>query len=157
MATEFEQNILQSGACRLRECFFKHALAHKISKKPKKYLAKTFFFVYNKFVHGWIPEWPKGTDCKSAGNAFDGSNPSSPTKNTDCPSGRSVFFFAGKMESKFIPVRGNPSSPTKIDKFRKGLVDFYFFTLHSSLFTISPLSALSFRNLPIQGISNALS
>ena len=40
-------------------------------------------------------------------------NPSSPTKNTDCPSGRSVFFFAWKMESKFIPVRGNPSSPTK--------------------------------------------
>ena len=77
---------------------------------------------------------PKGTDCKSAGNAFDGSNPSSPTKNTDCPSGRSVFFFARKMESKFIPVRGNPSSPTKIDKFRKRLVDFTF-----SLFPHSPL------------------
>ena len=27
-----------------------------------------------------IPEWPKGTDCKSAGNAFGGSNPPSPTK-----------------------------------------------------------------------------
>ena len=25
--------------------------------------------------YGWIPEWPKGTDCKSAGNAFGGSNP----------------------------------------------------------------------------------
>ena len=30
--------------------------------------------------YGGIPEWPKGTDCKSAGNAFDGSNPSSPIK-----------------------------------------------------------------------------
>ena len=30
--------------------------------------------------YGGIPEWPKGTDCKSAGYAFDGSNPSSPTK-----------------------------------------------------------------------------
>ena len=79
MATEFEQNILQSGACRLRECFFKHALARKTSKKLKKYLAKTFFFVYNKFIHGWIPEWPKGTDCKSAGDAFEGSNPSPST------------------------------------------------------------------------------
>ena len=29
--------------------------------------------------HGWIPEWPKGTDCKSAGTAFEGSNPSPPT------------------------------------------------------------------------------
>ena len=28
--------------------------------------------------YGWIPEWPKGTDCKSAGNAFEGSNPSPP-------------------------------------------------------------------------------
>ena len=26
--------------------------------------------------YGWIPEWPKGTDCKSAGDAFEGSNPS---------------------------------------------------------------------------------
>ena len=30
-------------------------------------------------VHGWIPEWPKGTDCKSAGDAFEGSNPSPST------------------------------------------------------------------------------
>ena len=28
--------------------------------------------------NGQIPEWPKGTDCKSAGNAFGGSNPPSP-------------------------------------------------------------------------------
>ena len=27
-------------------------------------------------VYGWIPEWPKGADCKSVGNAFEGSNPS---------------------------------------------------------------------------------
>ena len=27
---------------------------------------------------GGIPEWPKGTDCKSAGTAFGGSNPPSP-------------------------------------------------------------------------------
>ena len=26
-------------------------------------------------VFGWIPEWPKGTDCKSAANCFGGSNP----------------------------------------------------------------------------------
>ena len=26
--------------------------------------------------YGWIPEWPKGADCKSVGNAFEGSNPS---------------------------------------------------------------------------------
>ena len=26
-------------------------------------------------ILGWIPEWPKGTDCKSAANCFGGSNP----------------------------------------------------------------------------------
>ena len=26
-------------------------------------------------TYGWIPEWPKGTDCKSAANCFGGSNP----------------------------------------------------------------------------------
>ena len=26
-------------------------------------------------MHGRFPEWPKGTDCKSAANCFGGSNP----------------------------------------------------------------------------------
>ena len=26
-------------------------------------------------TYGWIPEWPKGTDCKSAATRFGGSNP----------------------------------------------------------------------------------
>ena len=29
-------------------------------------------------IQGEIPEWPKGADCKSVSNAFDGSNPSLP-------------------------------------------------------------------------------
>ena len=29
-------------------------------------------------LYGWLPEWPKGTDCKSASTAFGGSNPPSP-------------------------------------------------------------------------------
>src|SRR5580698_2464351 len=32
---------------------------------------------FNSF--GGLPEWPKGADCKSAGYAFDGSNPSPST------------------------------------------------------------------------------
>ena len=46
----------------------------------------------SKISYGGIPEWPKGADCKSVVNDFGGSNPPSPTKNTDCPSGRSVFL-----------------------------------------------------------------
>ena len=43
--------------------------------------------------YGGIPEWPKGTDCKSAGFAFDGSNPSSPTKNV-LPIGGAFFYLS---------------------------------------------------------------
>jgi hypothetical protein len=37
-------------------------------------------FGSHKFCNfGGLPEWPKGADCKSAGYAFDGSNPSPST------------------------------------------------------------------------------
>ncbi len=26
-------------------------------------------------IYGWVPEWPKGADCKSVSDAFGGSNP----------------------------------------------------------------------------------
>ena len=39
---------------------------------------------------GGVPEWPKGTDCKSAAFCFDGSNPSSPT-NRKSPGASKVF------------------------------------------------------------------
>ena len=32
----------------------------------------------NALTYGWIPEWPKGTDCKSAASCFGGSNPPPP-------------------------------------------------------------------------------
>ena len=31
--------------------------------------------VENTHLAGGVPEWPKGTDCKSVGSAFGGSNP----------------------------------------------------------------------------------
>jgi hypothetical protein len=30
------------------------------------------------YIDGEVPEWPKGTDCKSVGSAFGGSNPPLP-------------------------------------------------------------------------------
>ena len=38
-------------------------------------------------IYGWIPEWPKGTDCKSAATCFGGSNPPLPISNKN-------FFIA---------------------------------------------------------------
>ena len=39
--------------------------------------------------YGRIPEWPKGTDCKSAANCFGGSNPPPPT----CQSGNRPMWL----------------------------------------------------------------
>ena len=42
-------------------------------------------------INGWIPEWPKGTDCKSAAICFGGSNPPP-----------SIFFFRNIFEKENI-------------------------------------------------------
>ena len=42
--------------------------------------------------YGGIPEWPKGTDCKSAVSDFGGSNPPSPTNSAPALV-RSFFCF----------------------------------------------------------------
>ena len=36
----------------------------------------SYFIIF--LLFGEIPKWPKGTDCKSVGIAFEGSNPSLP-------------------------------------------------------------------------------
>ena len=49
---------------------------------------------YNKiYDFGWIPEWPKGTDCKSAANCFGGSNP--PPSTSLKPKEMKKFYIAG--------------------------------------------------------------
>jgi hypothetical protein len=40
---------------------------------------------------GEVPEWPKGTDCKSVGAAFEGSNPSL-TKKIPLEAGFFIFI-----------------------------------------------------------------
>ena len=44
-----------------------------------------------------MPEWLKGADCKSAGYAYVGSNPTRPTF-IDCPCGSGVEHPLGKGE-----------------------------------------------------------
>lgn len=85
---------------------------------------------------------------------------------------RLVFSFSGSKNTVQIPIESAVnavenneakcsfklcSAPPKSTSFERDLSIFTFslFTLHSSLFTISSLSALSFRNLPIQGISKS--
>ena len=55
-------------------------------------------------IIGEVPEWPKGADCKSAGDAFEGSNPSLSTIfRGDSSVGRARAFQArGRgFESRF--------------------------------------------------------
>ncbi len=44
---------------------------------------------------GSVPERPKGADCKSAGTAYEGSNPSRPTLRISIPAGRSPGSLCG--------------------------------------------------------------
>ena len=47
----------------------------------------------NSISYGSVPEWPKGTDCKSAGNAFGGPNPPAPTNKNRTFVYRQMFCF----------------------------------------------------------------
>ena len=44
-----------------------------------------------KLNYGRIPEWPKGTDCKSAAECFGGSNPPPPIINPELSLAESVI------------------------------------------------------------------
>ncbi len=48
--------------------------------------------------YGWIPERPKGADCKSVVDDFGGSNPPSPTKKTQ-PQGCGFFAWGKVIEN----------------------------------------------------------
>ena len=52
---------------------------------------------------GGIPEWLKGADCKSAGTAFDGSNPSPTTISKITHLKRGAFFCNdGEITAKAV-------------------------------------------------------
>ena len=58
--------------------------------------------------YGGIPEWPKGADCKSVVSDFGGSNPPSPTKNSEHPSGWSEFFDFRRRWIRKAALSGMP-------------------------------------------------
>ena len=42
--------------------------------------------------YGWVPEWPKGADCKSVSDAFGGSNPPPSTLKASTVVGAFLFY-----------------------------------------------------------------
>ncbi len=63
--------------------------------------------------YGRIPEWPKGADCKSVVNDFDGSNPSSPTKILVRKNGDFYFFrlFVNSGSMSIVGVNPKKDEP----------------------------------------------
>ena len=64
---------------------------------------------------GEVPEWPKGADCKSAGDAFEGSNPS---LSTILPAGIAQLV---EREPSKLGVAG--SSPVSRSNLRMPMAD----------------------------------
>ena len=63
---------------------------------------RTCFCFYNmslrlrSSVYGGVPEWPKGTDCKSAASSFGGSNPPSSTSGVPPQASRALTFVSAR-------------------------------------------------------------
>ena len=53
--------------------------------------------------NGQIPEWPKGTDCKSAANCFGGSNPPLPIGITFSVIAYNKIYYRGMEQSGSSP------------------------------------------------------
>ena len=73
-------------------------------------------------VHrGEIPEWPKGSDCKSDGSAFTGSNPVLPTTRLPRPAqalGGEPGSFGGEPLSMGWPLATGARHPFRSDSLR---------------------------------------
>ena len=67
-----------------------------------------------KSEYGRVPEWPMGTDCKSAAFSFGGSNPPAPTKKPQRMQVRWGFCFATRLNSSggWIRTAAAPFSRT---------------------------------------------
>ena len=66
----------------------------------------------HQFQCGEIPEWLKGADCKSAGDAFDGSNPSLSTNFADMAE-LADAHGSGPCEGNFMEVQVLLSAPRR--------------------------------------------
>jgi hypothetical protein len=64
-------------------CFLRH---HRTTDLLEKYVNRALYgvFVLKKSSFGGVPERSKGSDCKSDGLAFEGSNPSPTTTLRAC-------------------------------------------------------------------------
>ena len=122
----------------LKIIFFKNTLAffHQITYNTILSELKAF----DEF--GWIPEWPKGTDCKSAANCFGGSNPPPSIENKNifilvCRSGGTGRRPGLKIPWVVIPVPVRFRSAALVKSKRN--VDFTAFLL---FFTSKNLNTL---------------
>ena len=57
------------------------------------------FYTISYCIYGQIPEWPKGTDCKSAANCFGGSNPPLPIGITFSVIAYNKIYYRGMEQS----------------------------------------------------------
>ena len=69
---------LQAGGHRFEPCWSHFSKYADMAQLAEQLICNQQVNGSSPFIgfYGWIPEWPKGADCKSVGTAFEGSNPS---------------------------------------------------------------------------------
>ena len=73
-------------------------------------IASSILFCKRKHIfHGWVPEWPKGADCKSAVTDFGGSNP---PPSTACGNGGMADALDSGSSEGFLHAGSSPVSRT---------------------------------------------
>ena len=88
------------------------------------------------FENGWVPEWPKGTDCKSVVADFDGSNPSPST--TFSSFEENILRIWRNWQTRTVQVRMSFRS-CRFDSCYPHQASIVFYTRFSfSFFEVSP-------------------
>ena len=112
-------------------------------------------------IHGSVPEWPKGADCKSVVCDFGGPNPPAPTKKKSRVSGffflySSLFSILFSLFSSYSPrlFQRKDKREERKDKITlllpyRRLVLFVLFVLHFSLIVPRDFPGEEIRDNPI--------
>ena len=98
--------------------------------------------------YGGVPEWPKGADCKSVGNAFGGSNPPSSTSAKELVTAAVTGFL--HFRSEMPPERFHlPKSTIFFNGISAAAQDRYFSSGRAYFYSVASLYNNAPKNVTV--------